>query len=154
MDAAPSSCCTFPRVPCNARTRRRRAAGSAPTGQDELILVVDDELAIREVTRHVLETHGYRVLVAVDGSDAVAMFVKHSGQVQLVITDMMMPRMDGRAATAVLRSLDPDLRIIGASGLGRPEAVETDARLTIRHFLAKPYDAPTLLRTVRQALDE
>lgn len=129
-------------------------ASVAPPGRDELILVVDDELAIREVTRHVLEAHGYRVLVAADGSDAVSMFVKHSGQIQLVITDMMMPRMDGRAATAVLRSLDPTVRIIGASGLGRPEAVESDARLAIRHFLAKPYDAPTLLRTVRQALDE
>ncbi len=125
-----------------------------PGGKGELVLVVDDELAIREVTRHVLEAHGYRVVLASDGSEAVTEFVRQEGQVRLVITDMMMPRLDGRAATAVLRSLDADVRIIGTSGLGQADAASADARTALRYFINKPFDAATLLRTVRAALDD
>ncbi len=145
---------SFPALTATDTVSLPSQPAALPGGQGELILVVDDELAIRQVTRHVLEANGYRVALAVDGSDAVTEFVRHEGNVALVITDMMMPRLDGRAATAVLRSLDPGVRIIGTSGLGQADPASADARTAIRYFLNKPFDAATLLRTVRAALDE
>ncbi len=129
-------------------------SSALPSGRGELVLVVDDEVAIREVTRHVLEAHGYRVLTAADGSEAVTVYLKHKAQVQLVLTDMMMPNMDGLTTIEVLRRMEPGIRIVGASGLGRPDPAGKNPSTALRHFLVKPFDAPTLLRTVRDALDE
>ncbi len=144
----------FRALTANAPATTPAQPSSLPHGSGELILVVDDEMAFREVTRHVLEAHGYRVALAADGSEAVTEFVRQEGRVALVITDMMMPRLDDRAATAVLRNLDPEVRIIGASGLGQQDQSTVDDRTARRYFCNKPFDPATLLRTVRAALDE
>ena len=123
-----------------------------PPGEDELILVVDDEEGVREVTRHTLEAFGYRVLLAADGAEAVAVFARHVDEVDVVLTDMTMPVMDGAATIQVLKRMAPEVRVIAASGLpshGDPALME---RLGVCHFLPKPYTAETLLKALREVL--
>jgi CheY-like chemotaxis protein len=126
----------------------------APRGQGQLILVVDDEEAIRQVTRHVLEANGYRVLVAANGAEAVALFAQHIDRVDLVLTDMMMPVMDGPATILVLRQIRPDVRIIGASGIEHNGRLAHAVGAGMKHFLPKPYTAEVLLHKLAEALTQ
>ncbi len=123
-----------------------------PRGNGELILVVDDELSVREITQQTLETFGYRVILAVDGADAVATYATHKEEISLVLTDMTMPVMDGSAAIQILRRFNPSVRIIAASGLASHNCVTDATKLGVKHFLAKPYTAEALLKTIRQVL--
>jgi PAS domain S-box-containing protein len=123
-------------------------------GAGELILVVDDEEAVLHITRSTLEAFGYRVVTARDGAEAVSTFARHAEDVALVLTDMMMPIMDGPSTIRALRSLDPQVPIVAASGLRANGRVARAAAAGVRHFLPKPYTADTLLATVRAALDD
>lgn len=130
------------------------APGALPRGRGEQILVVDDEPAIREMTRQTLEAFGYRVLTAEDGAQAIAAYAQRRNEVQLVLTDMMMPVMDGPALIAALRRLHPQVRIIAASGLTPEDSSAATLGGGPIHLLAKPYEAATLLRLVRTVLDD
>ncbi|MGA7615156.1 MAG: ATP-binding protein [Thermoanaerobaculia bacterium] len=125
-----------------------------PAGRGELILVVDDEIAVREVTQQTLEAFGYRALVAADGAEAISLYAKVQGRIRLVIIDMMMPVMDGPATIRVLRKINPALAIIGTSGLAAGENVATAKSLGIQTLLSKPYSAATLLQTLSAILAE
>jgi PAS domain S-box-containing protein len=120
-------------------------------GQGELILVVDDEAAILTATSHTLEAFGYQVITACDGTDAIATFLKNPNKPVLVITDMMMPNMDGPALIQALRKIEPGLPIIGASGLNQQMQAQVTS-LGVRHFLRKPYSADTLLHAIGDLL--
>jgi hypothetical protein len=123
-------------------------------GNGEMILVVDDEAAIREMTRATLERFGYRSLTADNGATALGIFASHKGEISVVITDMMMPVMDGPMTIRALQKLDPQVRIIASSGLTESiDAADLD-QLGVKTFLIKPYDAKTLLKTVAQALSQ
>ena len=124
---------------------------AAPRGNGELILVVDDEPSVRAVTKRILEAYGYRVLLSSDGMSALALFDAQRAEIAVVLTDMMMPVMDGPATIQVLLRINPKARIIGASGLDRHVAQLT--ALGVKDFLAKPYTAETLLRTLRKLLE-
>jgi len=124
-----------------------------PRGHGELILVVDDEAAVRLVTQETLEAFGYRVLTAVDGAEAVALFANHPDEIALVLTDMVMPVMDGPTTIAALKRMKPELRIIAASGFNATRSSETAGNHGIRHYLPKPYNADTLLSLIRSVLD-
>jgi PAS domain S-box-containing protein len=128
------------------------ALGAIPKGNGELVLVVDDESAVREITRQTLEAYGYRVLLACDGSEAIAHFARHSDEVAVVLTDMMMPIMDGPTTIQVLRRMRPGVRIIGASGLSADQHIGSAMRLGVQQFLHKPYTAMTLLSALRDVL--
>jgi PAS domain S-box-containing protein len=127
-------------------------APAVPRGQGQLVLVVDDEDAIRQVTRRALEANGYRVLVAANGALAVALFAQHIDRVDLVLTDMMMPVMDGPATILALRQIRPNVRIIGASGIEHNGMLAQAVGAGLKHFLPKPYTADVLLRTLADAL--
>ncbi|WP_310571837.1 PAS domain S-box protein [Gemmatimonas sp.] len=120
-----------------------------PRGHGELVLVVDDEPAVRQITQQTLEAFGYRVVVAADGAEAVAIYARRSAEIAVVLTDMMMPVMDGPATIRVLRKMNSSVRIIAASGL---DANAHGVGLGISHFLPKPYAADRLLTTLRQIL--
>lgn len=129
-----------------------RAQTGLPTGRGEWILVVDDEAAIREVARRTLERYGYQVLIASNGAEAVAQYASHTPRVDLVLTDMAMPIMDGPALAVALRAIDPDVRIIGSSGLKSEGVNLAGVQATVAAFLPKPYTAEALLRTIDQVL--
>ncbi len=124
-----------------------------PRGNGETILVVDDEPSIRQITKQTLEAYGYRVKVAADGSEAISVYVQHQQEIRVVLTDMMMPVMDGPATIQVLLRLNPGLRIIGASGIDQIGKVALAAGAGVKAFLPKPYTADTLLKTLRRVLE-
>ena len=118
---------------------------SLPTGNGELVLVVDDEDSIRQITKGTLETFGYSVLVANDGTEALALYAEHRDEIKVVLTDMMMPFMDGPATIRALRRLNPQIKIIAASGLTANGKSAEAASLGVSVFLSKPYTAERLL---------
>ena len=117
------------------------------------MLVVDDEPSVRLITQKTLEAFGYHVVVAADGAAAVAIYTRRSDEIAVVLTDMMMPVMDGAATIRVLRRINPGVRIIAASGL-MTHAHGTGAALGIRHVLAKPYAADALLTVLFECLHD
>jgi len=129
------------------------AAGTdLPLGHGELILVVDDEESIREITRGTLETFGYTVLTASDGTEALALYADKKNEIAVVLTDMVMPFMDGPATIRALQRMNPDVRIIAASGLGTGQRAGEGALEGVSVFLNKPYTAERLLKTLAEVL--
>ncbi len=121
-----------------------------PRGSGELILIVDDEKHICEITSAMLEKYGYRSITAADGTEALAIFTQQE-KVDLVITDMAMPFMDGAATTRALRKINPDQKIIGSSGLMSPQETK-NRELSVDGFLAKPFTNEKLLTLVADVL--
>ncbi|MBC8010675.1 MAG: PAS domain S-box protein, partial [Burkholderiales bacterium] len=129
-----------------------RIAETLPRGRGELVLVVDDEPPILEITRQTLLAFGYRVVTADDGAHAISVYALQRDKIAVVLTDMMMPVMDGPALIAALRRIDPQVRIIGASGLNANANVTRALGSGVRHFLPKPYSADALLTLLQQVL--
>ena len=127
-------------------------AEEIPRGRGERILVVEDEPSVRSVTRQTLEQFGYEVLLASDGAEAVSVYARNPGTIDLVFTDMMMPVMDGPATIQVLRRMDPGVRILAASGLGEAANPFSGHLAEPLRLLSKPYTALALLRAVREVL--
>jgi two-component system, cell cycle sensor histidine kinase and response regulator CckA len=124
----------------------------APLGRGELVLVVDDEEAIREATREILEQHQYRVITAANGREGMNEFLQVRDQVRLVLTDVMMPVMGGIAFIRALRALEPNLKIIATSGLD-DEGKRTElAASGVADILMKPFVPTQLLGVVRRHL--
>jgi CheY-like chemotaxis protein len=123
-----------------------------PRGDGELVLVVDDETPVLDITKQTLSAFGYKVVVAKNGAQATALFAQMQDEVAAVITDMMMPVMDGVALINALRCIDPKVRIIAASGLNDNTNVARASTAGVKHFLAKPYSAEVLLSLLRQVL--
>ena len=97
-----------------------------------MILVVDDEAAIREITRSTLEAFGYNALTASDGTEAVALYAQNRDRIKVVLTDMMMPYLDGVATIRALQKVDPKVRIIGSSGLADSEKASEAASVGVK----------------------
>jgi PAS domain S-box-containing protein len=127
---------------------------SLSRGNGEMVLVVDDEASILTITSQTLEAFGYRVLTATDGADAIAIYTQHQDEIAVVLTDMMMPVMDGAATIRALMRINPAVKIIAASGVSANDGVAKASGVGVKHFLTKPYTAGTLLNTMRLILDE
>jgi signal transduction histidine kinase len=114
-------------------------------GTGELVLVVDDEASIREMTREVLEEFGFAVVTAGSGSDAIAVFRERRAEIRVIVTDLAMPEMDGASLVRALREIDAAVAIIISSGLIEGTPLETGADA----LLSKPYTASQLVELVR-----
>jgi CheY-like chemotaxis protein len=104
----------------------------------------------------VLETHGYKVLTAGDGAEAIALYVQNREHVRVVLTDMAMPIMDGAALARALEKINPDVMVIAASGLTDEEQALSKRRGSSRvvgAFLPKPYTTEQLLGALHQVLN-
>ena len=127
-----------------------------PAGHGQLIMVVDDEEPIRQITQKTLVRHGYQVVTANDGTDAIAVFVRHQAEVKGVVTDLMMPGMDALGLVKVLAQMKPGLPVILSTGLGEdPEQnqrFEALGRLGVSIVLTKPYTADELLNALQAVL--
>ncbi|WP_235111794.1 response regulator [Acaryochloris sp. 'Moss Beach'] len=124
-----------------------------PSGHEELVLVVDDEAPIREVAQRVLENHHYRVVVAVDGIDAIAQYTQHQTDIKVVLMDMTMPTLGGATAIQIMQKINSQLKAIVVSGLPGHEQVSSTIGESVKAFLQKPYSAATLLRTLQDVLE-
>lgn len=122
-------------------------------GGQETILVVEDEAVLREFVREYLEGQSYRVLEAGSGAEALRVWDESDGNIDLLLTDMVMPEgMTGRELAAQLKKRKPELKVIYSSGYS-PENLGRDFGQNETVFLSKPYMPPQLARTVRQCLD-
>jgi two-component system cell cycle sensor histidine kinase/response regulator CckA len=133
------------------------AAAKSPSGHGELILLVDDEENIRDTLRGVLVLHRYAVVVAADGVDAISRFVAAHNGIELLITDLDMPNMDGVTLIQVLRQINPKLRVIVSSGILRGRQMNEQrsselAALGVNAILEKPYSADQMLAAIHAAL--
>lgn len=137
-------------APVAAEVERQPSA----MGRGELVLVVDDELAIRGVAERILDKFGYRVMLAAHGAEAVSLFAQYCQDIAVVVTDMAMPVMDGPATINALMAIDPTVKIIGSSGWTDRHAVTPKIGAAVREFVTKPYTAGELLAVVRRVLDQ
>ena len=132
-------------LPANDTIDSQTTANEAiPLGNGELILVVDDESSILEVTKATLETYNYRVITVNNGIEAVATYANNK-DVSLVIMDIMMPGMDGKTAIRTLKQIDPDATIIAVSGLITSQEIIQELDGDVTAFLSKPYSNEDLL---------
>ena len=129
-----------------------RVGPELPTGNGETILVVDDEEAIRQLTCQTLESYGYRTLGASNGAEALVVLERSDPAVNLVLTDMMMPVMDGAALAAKLAKSHPDIPIIATSGLNANGGVARASLSGVKHFLSKPFTTETLVQLVAESV--
>lgn len=130
---------------------------TVPRGNGEVILIIDDELNVGSATGKMLEKHGYKTIVCASGDDALEIFRSQKESIGLVITDIMMPVMDGVTLAKTLRNIHPQIKILPSSGLGRDLGGKFNVKeletLGIGDFLAKPYTVERLLMIVRECMD-
>jgi len=126
----------------------------ASSGASKLILIVDDEADVREITRSALEKAGYRTLTASDGAEGVALFVDNKSEIEAVITDVSMPLIDGPTMARAIRTIVPDARIIAMSGLFSPSQIAQLEDAGVSDFLSKPFTAKKLIADLAQLLAE
>jgi two-component system, cell cycle sensor histidine kinase and response regulator CckA len=123
-------------------------------GQGELILVVDDEVPIQVITTATLEIHGYRVMTASDGIEAIALYAQHQREIGVVLMDMMMPNMDSISIVRALRKFNPQVQIVAMSGLATSDVVAKTMEEGVKAFLPKPFMATELLNTISSLLPQ
>ncbi len=135
----------------------RPAGGAEPSRERDqvretgTVLFVDDEEEVREMARRGLERHGYRVLLAADGREAIEVLRTAAVPVNVVVLDLSMPGMSGQEALPELMKIRPDLRVLVSSGYGKDEISRKFAGFTIAGFIRKPYTIQRLANTVRAA---
>ncbi|XDE62848.1 response regulator [Arthrospira platensis BEA 1257B] len=123
------------------------------TGQGQLILVVDDEEPIREITKASLESFQYQVLVASNGVEAIKIYRQYLEQIDCVVIDIMMPVMAGKTTIRELKSLNPQIKIVGISGYFSVDIAKDIAELGVDIFLAKPFTTQELLEVLQKCLN-
>lgn len=141
----------LPRLVTNEEPTVAPSASSDPPCGGETILLADDEAVLRNLGRAVLERFGYRVLLAEDGQEAVKLYRRERARIHLVILDQTMPRLSGRDALRQIRAINPDVRVLIASGYSM-EQVQSPEDGDVG-FIGKPYRPQQLAAAVRNALD-
>ncbi|HEY9665642.1 MAG TPA: response regulator, partial [Coleofasciculaceae cyanobacterium] len=121
-----------------------------PRGNGELILIVDDEASIIEISKTSLDAYNYRAIAARNGFDAIALYAKYQTEISVVLIDMMMPSMDGLALIRQLQQMNPRVNIITMSGLLANEKV--GEAVGVKAFLSKPFTIKELLSTIQDIL--
>ena len=119
----------------------------------ETVLIVEDEPALRELTKRVLQGAGYVVLEAACGADALQLLAQHPDEVHLMFTDVVMPGMNGRELAARLAVMRPAMRVLYTSGYTEDAILRHGVLDDPSRFLSKPYSPAELRRRIREALD-
>jgi two-component system cell cycle sensor histidine kinase/response regulator CckA len=143
----------LPRVDAASELREAEPEAVVLRRGSETVLLVEDDEAVRELTREVLEMQGYSVLAVADAAEAPRVVEGASGPIHLLVTDVVMPRLSGRELTERLRSLRPGLRVLYISGYADTAIVHHGVLDPGTPFLQKPFTPDALLRSVRKVLD-
>jgi CheY-like chemotaxis protein len=122
-------------------------------GQGELLLLVDDERSIRNMASAILQKHGYQVVVAADGFEAITIFAARRSEVDAVITDITMPLMDGITLIRTLRNINPSIIVLASTGQNDDKRKRELTDLSVPVCLTKPYSKRNLLTAVANSLD-
>ena len=139
-------------MPRGAAPAAADPAAAVKPGRGEVVLLADDNEMLRALGAAMLRHNGYRVLLAEDGQEAVEVFEREAGKVDLVILDMTMPRLSGREALHRLLQRDGGVRVVFASGYSAEQLSEAD-RAHIRGFIGKPFRERDLILAVQAALE-
>jgi two-component system cell cycle sensor histidine kinase/response regulator CckA len=142
----------LPLNPLAVRKSKRKRQPKIPRG-DETILLVEDDAAVRHATRSVLEEFGYTVLEAADGVEAMAVFEKHRDRIDLLICDLIMPKINGQETRAGILKIKPDVRTLFISGYTNDIIARKGIEDPGVYLLLKPLHPAKLLEMVRQILD-
>jgi two-component system, cell cycle sensor histidine kinase and response regulator CckA len=125
-----------------------------PKGQGETILLVDDEPNLVDIVSRQLVSANYSVIRALKGKDALELYGKHRAEIRLVILDLLMPGMTGKQCLEALRKLEPNVRVLIASGALNSE-IKADLReIGAKGLIVKPFDTAQLLEKIRKIIDE
>jgi two-component system, cell cycle sensor histidine kinase and response regulator CckA len=141
-------------LPCAGATAKpveRRTSGGVSARGSGTVLLVEDQSAVRAVTRKILERTGYTVLAAASGAEALRLFEARGGEVNVLLTDMVMPEMSGRELASRLRERRPSLRIVFMSGYTE-DALLRSGGGEGGFFLQKPFTSADLTGRLREAL--
>jgi len=130
----------------------RKGMADLARGNGELILVVDDEAAVRKLAAAILNRNGYRTLTAAEGREGIAVFEHNRTSIKLVVSDLMMPLLDGPGMLRVLKQMQPDLKSIVITGLGEENRIAEARAAGADMILAKPFTADQLVMDVQQLL--
>ena len=130
------------------------AAQRMPQVGTETLLLVEDEAAVRSSVRRLLEWHGYSVLEARNGAEALKVYEEHEGDIALILTDVLMPEMGGHELVEQLRARRPDLRVLFMSGYAERAFTSNGSIPRGTGYLEKPFTVETLMRRLREVLDE
>lgn len=128
-----------------------RPSENAP-GHGELVLIVDDEVNVRQAMQRILEHNGYSVLTAANGREGLGLYLLQREKVKVVVTDLMMPEMNGVALVRAIRDLDSTVPILAATGLIQGERKDELAAMGVSELLPKPYSSFELIDAVGRAL--
>jgi signal transduction histidine kinase len=142
----------LPRVD-DVPVRRDPRAAISNIGGDETILLVEDDDDLRRVTRRILQTRGYTILEARHGGDALLLCERYTGEIDMLLTDVVMPQMNGRELSHRIHALRPDVSVVYMSGYPDGAAVEQGLLDVEARFLPKPFTPHELLDCVRLVLD-
>jgi two-component system cell cycle sensor histidine kinase/response regulator CckA len=157
VDSAPDRGTTFriylPRVDVAAPALERSSRPSAAAGGTETVLLVEDEEGVRELARDILRASGYTIIEARNGSEALLLSERHQGPLDLLLTDVVMPRMSGRELAERLAPLRPSMSVLYMSGYTDGAVIRHGVLGADTAFLQKPFTPATLVQRVRETLD-
>jgi PAS domain S-box-containing protein len=134
----------------SVQTDREIETLELPLGNGESILVVDDELSVREIIKASLEAYNYQVVTASDGLEAIARYAERQSEIQVILLDLMMPSLDSASTIRALQRIDPNVSIVVMSGLSATEPIKNMSDINVQAFLAKPFTSQALLQTLQQ----
>ncbi|RCJ19811.1 histidine kinase [Nostoc sp. ATCC 43529] len=136
----------------NQSTNQQAESLELSNGNGELILIVDDEAAILEISKTLLEDHNYKTLTAINGIEAISLYAQHKNKISMVLMDMMMPSMDGLTAINIMQQMNPQVKIMGISGMVTDSQMVEAANAGVNIFLRKPYTFHKLLHAINEFL--
>jgi signal transduction histidine kinase len=125
-----------------------------PKGGTETILLVEDEVKVRNLTKNLLEGYGYKIIEAVDGEDALTIFNANKDKIQLLITDVVMPKRNGKDVYNEIRKIRPDMKALFVSGYNEEVIHKKGILEEGLNFISKPFAPTEFLRKVREVLDK
>jgi CheY-like chemotaxis protein len=143
----------LPRVEDAAESAATREVGPRQLAGTETVLLVEDEASVRRLLKHVLSKQGYEVLEASSGEEALDIYDRHNGSIDLLLTDMVMPKMNGRELADELTQRQPGLRVLCVSGYTDDVLIRNGALGPGMYFLQKPLKPQVLTTKVREVLD-
>jgi len=143
----------LPLIQTDGAARTVKTSHNMAQGLGETILLVDDNQTIIETGKLVLESLGYHVLVAFDGLEAIEVYEKQRADIDLLILDIVMPRLGGIDAAKIIQDLNPDVKIIFTTGYDRENALRHSDQTNVKHIIRKPYKIHELSCLIRKCID-
>jgi DNA-binding NtrC family response regulator len=143
----------LPKAKGDVAAEKKEQHPVAELGGSETVLIVEDDDSLRKLAQKALRQHGYSVLEAENGEDALRVSEEHGGSIDLMITDVVMPKMSGKETAERLQPLYPQMKVIYMSGYTDDAIVHHGVLVPGLNFLEKPFTPEDLARKVREVLD-